>query len=87
MKNDYMYCLNEGSCFHRKGCRRWIGNYTDQEACDEATANRFAIYIDDVDCMNKNGFFDVETLEDGTEWYPTFRFLDRFRLSDGSEIK
>ena len=26
MNKDYMYCDNN-NCIHRRGCKRWIGNY------------------------------------------------------------
>ena len=77
MNTDYTYCLNEGTCIHRRGCKRWIGNYSDDEAIELANSYRDK-YIDDSDCINSHNVYD--------NIMPYF-MLDRFRNSGGSEIK
>jgi len=71
MPVDYPYCKSD-SCIHRRGCRRWIHNYT------------ICVYIenwvDEVECRNENG----EEENDG--YAPGFIHLDRFRYSDGSAM-
>jgi hypothetical protein len=74
MKYDYMYCLNDGTCIHRRGCKRWIGNYTDEEAREESNNNIHG-YIDDGHCMIEDMEYDNVKYE--------FDMLDRFRLSNG----
>ena len=51
MKLDYNYCLNQDSCIHRRGCKRWIGNYTDNEAI--FVADNASDYVDDKSCMSE----------------------------------
>lgn len=55
MNLDYSYCLNQNTCLHRRGCARWIGNYTDEEAI--FVADNVFDYIDDVSCMEN--YFDL----------------------------
>ena len=55
MKLDYSYCLNQDTCIHRRGCKRWIGNYTDEEAI--FVADNVFEYIDDKSCMEN--LFDL----------------------------
>ena len=69
MKTDYTYCLNQDTCIHRRGCRRWVGNYSNEQAKELANSCRDE-YIVDKDCME-------------SEPMP-FALLDRFRGSDGS---
>lgn len=76
MKHDYTYCLSE-DCIHRRGCKRNLSNYTNDEVKQYANECQFATYFE----------------EDGSKGeckeskpYP-FQYLDRFRLSDGSELK
>ena len=78
MNIDYMYCLNQDTCIHRRGCRRWIGNYSNEDAIEESNNNRIG-YINNEHCM----FEDYDN--DNTKL--AFDMLDRFRLSDGTEIK
>ena len=82
MITDYAYCLNQDSCIHRRGCKRWIGNYSNDEAINESNSNRIG-YIDDEECIRD------EDLEDKYgNWIPTaYSMLDRFRYSDGTEMK
>jgi hypothetical protein len=69
MNKDYLYCINDNTCIHRRGCKRWIGNYTDEEAIEESN-NNVNGYVDDYDCMR----VDDEHC---------FDMLDRFRSSIG----
>ena len=78
MKPDYTYCNNENTCIHRRGCKRWIGNYSDDEVKELYTESRFIDEVDDEDCINSNSVYD--------NVMPYF-MLDRFRLSDGSNFK
>jgi len=78
MNKDYSYCTNRGSCIHRRGCKRWIGNYSDEEVKKLYTKNRFVSEVDDTKCVPN--YRDTECEND-------FKFLDRFRFSDGSEMK
>lgn len=55
MKLDYSYCLNQDTCIHRRGCKRWIGNYTDEEAI--FIADNVFEYVDDKNCMEN--LFDL----------------------------
>ena len=59
---------------HRRGCKRWIGNYTDDEAIEESSNNIIG-YIDDYDCMRED--YDYDNIK-----HP-FDMLDRFRSSTG----
>jgi hypothetical protein len=83
MKTDYAYCLNKDSCIHRRGCKRWVGNYTEEEAINESNNNIYG-YINDYDCINGEV---IEMDVTGEPLYMPYIYLDRFRLSDGSEIK
>ena len=74
MKKDYLYCINENTCIHRRGCKRWVGNYTDKEAIEESDNNANG-YVDDYDCMRCDDDYDNVK-------YP-FDMLDRFRSSLG----
>lgn len=79
MKTDYMYCLNQDeSCIHRRGCKRWIGNYTDEEMRELYTKDRFVSEVDESKCIPNYKDKDCQN---------NFEFLDRFRLSDGSNFK
>ena len=78
MKNDYAYCLNEYTCIHRRGCKRWICNYPSDEVKELYTENRFVEEIDESKCLPNYKDKDCEN---------SFEFLDRFRNSDGSETK
>ena len=78
MKNDYVYCVNNGSCIHRRGCRRWIGNYTDREVHELYTKNRFVNEVDESKCIPDYSDVNCDN---------SFIMLDRFRFSDGTEFK
>lgn len=73
MNKDYLYCINQDTCIHRRGCKRWIGNYTDEEAIEEAN-NNIRGYLADESCINSHkrdaGFMP-------------YYMLDRFRSSVG----
>lgn len=75
MKKDYLYCINENTCLHRRGCARWIGNYTDEEAIEVSDSNVNG-YVDDYDCMRSDDEYDNVK-------YP-FDMLDIFRSSLGN---
>ncbi|HEY5631820.1 MAG TPA: hypothetical protein VIR31_06805 [Nitrososphaeraceae archaeon] len=74
MRKDYLYCLNQDTCIHRRGCKRWIGNYTDEEAIEESNNNIHG-YVDDYHCMLED--YDYDNIK-----HP-FDMLDRFRSSLG----
>lgn len=78
MKTNYTYCINKDTCIHRRGCKRWVGNYTKEEAIEESN-NNINGYIDDYDCIHED--FDYDNVK-----YP-YDMLDRFRLSDGTDFK
>jgi len=70
MNSGYIYCLDNHTCIHRRGCKRWFGNYNDDDKAYIITfQNR---YIDENKCINSKP-------------YP-YKGLDRLRLSDGSEF-
>ena len=70
MKKDYTYCLTK-DCIHKIGCKRWIGNYSDDKVKDLYTESRFVDEVDESYCKNSIP-------------YP-YECLDRFRNSDGSK--
>jgi len=73
MKKDYAYCLNKGSCIHRRGCKRWLGNYNYEEVKECSDAEIF-YEVNDKECVPN--YKDVDC-KNG------FGMLDRFRFSDG----
>ena len=75
---NYSYCLNEKSCIHRRGCGRNLINYTGTQVKELYTNSRFIDEIDDKKCVPD--YKDINCKND-------FQHLDRFRLSDGSDIK
>lgn len=77
MNADYTYCLST-ECIHRRGCKRWIGNYTEEEVHKLYSDNRFVHEVDYEDCINSHNVYDGVM--------PYF-MLDRFRLSDGTEME
>lgn len=77
MNIDFAYCLDEGDCIHRRGCKRWIGNYTDEEAKELADSGR-DVYVDDEDCMRED--YEHDNVKHA------FYMLMRFRSSTGEEI-
>ena len=75
MNLDYTYCLNEDTCIHRRGCKRWVGNYPSEEV--KELANSYSDkYLDDEYCMKRHEIDDS---------LMPFNMLDRFRNSDGSD--
>ena len=78
MNKDYIYCADEDICIHRRGCKRWVGNYPNEEVKDFYTKNRFVDEIDITKCIPNYKDKDCEN---------NFQHLDRFRLSDGSPFK
>jgi len=78
MKTDYTYCLNKNTCIHRRGCKRWVGNYTDKEVKELYTLVQFVEEVDETKCIPNYEDVNCDNC---------FNFLDRFRLSDGSEFK
>lgn len=78
MKTDYTYCLVKNECLHRRGCRRWIGNYSEEEVKELYSKCRFVSEVDYEDCINSHNVYDGVM--------PYF-MLDRFRYSDGTEMK
>ena len=70
MNVDYAYC-NSIPCIHRRGCKRWVGNYKD-EAVEELVNSGRDTYVDDKKCITSKPL--------------PYDMLDRFRLSDGSPL-
>lgn len=79
MRTDYIYCFVKNECLHRRGCKRWIGNYSEEEVKELYSKCRFVSEVDYEDCI-------MEDMDYDNVKYP-FDMLDRFRLSDGTEIK
>lgn len=52
MNNDYTACENKKTCIHRRGCRRWLGNYEDDYA--NYMRNQKIQILDDKECMNSH---------------------------------
>lgn len=77
MNKDYSYCANEDTCIHRRGCKRWLGNYESEEVKELYTITRFVDEVDESKCIPN--YEDVHCEND-------FHFLDRFRLSTGEEM-
>lgn len=78
MNKDYTYCLDENKCIHRRDCKRWIGNYLDDEVKKLYADNIFIDEVDFTKCIPNYKDNDCTN---------NFKFLDRFRFSDGSEFK
>ena len=72
-KPDYLYCLNNGSCIHRRGCRRWVGNFSFED--ENKIKAMSSLKVNESGCISN--FSDVNSDN-------SFIMLDRFRLSDGS---
>ena len=76
MKYNYTYCLNGGSCIHRRGCRRWVGNYSlEDENKIKAMSN---LKVDESKCVPNYSDVNCDN---------SFGMLDRFRFSDGTKFK
>ena len=83
MNADYTYCLST-ECIHRRGCKRALCNYTEEQK-NELVATRvgYVSLIVPFDCIEDHGIEDLYG-----NWVPTaYNHIDRFRLSDGTEIK
>ena len=72
MNKDYTYCSTGTECIHRGGCKRWLGNYADDEIKELYADNNLVSHLDSAYCLD-----DIP--------YP-YDSLDRFRLSDGSPL-
>jgi len=68
---EYTYWFNTDTCLHRLGSKRLVGNYSDDEVKELSESGRDS-YVDDSYCLD-----DIPHRYDS---------LDRFRLSDGSEM-
>ena len=77
MNKDYRYCRNQNTCIHRRGCKRWIGNYAYDEAVEEAN-NNIRGYVADDSCIDSH--------KRDTSIMPYY-MLDRFRLSNGEPMQ
>ena len=75
MKNDYTYCLNSESCIHRRGCRRWVGNYSLED--ENKIKAIYNLKVDESKCIPNYSDVNCDN---------SFRLLDRFRFSDGTEF-
>jgi hypothetical protein len=75
MKADYTYCLNNGSCLHRLGCNRYLGNYSDNEVHELYTNHPYISHTDESQCLPD--YLDVNNDN-------SFQLFDRFRYSDGT---
>ena len=73
MKTDYTYCTADSSCLHRRGCRRWVGNYPDKDVVNDPKAS----LVDVKQCIPD--YTDKENTN-------VFGMLDRFRFSTGEEF-
>lgn len=78
MKTDYTYCNNVGTCIHRRGCKRWVGNYPENEVRKLYTEHGFLPEVDDEDCMLED--YEYDNVKHA------YDMLDRFRYSDGTEF-
>jgi len=72
MTTDYIYCKVESECIHRRGCKRWVGNYKDEDMKELNDSNR-AYYLKPEACIE-------------SQPYP-FTLLDRFRFSNGEDFE
>lgn len=52
MKTDYTYCLSD-DCIHRRGCKRWVGNYKDEKRT-KLYQNLSTYYVFDKDCKDNS---------------------------------
>lgn len=69
MKSDYSYCFTV-NCIHRKGCKRWVGNYSDDEVNDMYMEGGSITVIDFTKCVPDSK--DINCTND-------YSLLDRFR--------
>ena len=83
MNTDYTYCLSE-ECIHRRGCRRALCNYTEQQKNDlvEQRCGYVSLLVP-YDCITDH---DIED-KYGNPIPTAYNHLDRFRYSDGSEFE
>jgi len=77
-RENYRYCLSE-DCIHRRGCSRYLSNYSHSfaEKAMRLSDTRATALIEPSECVPNLKDVDCENKYD---------FLDRFRLSDGSEL-
>lgn len=59
MNTDYTYCIIKDECLHRRGCKRWIGSYSDDEVHELYTVKRFVSEISGEECVEN----DFNTLD------------------------
>ena len=83
MNTDYTYCLSE-ECIHRRGCKRALCNYTEQQKNDLVKQRcGYVSLLVPFDCIHDHDLEDKYG-----NWIPTgYNHLDRFRNSDGTEMK
>lgn len=77
MNKDYTYCISD-NCIHRRGCKRNLINYTEQEVKELYTENRFILEVDYNKCIPNLKDINCEN---------NYGLLDRFRYSDGTPLK
>lgn len=83
MNTDYTYCLSE-ECIHRRGCKRALCNYTEEQKNDlvEQRCGYVSLLVP-FDCIHEHDLEDKY----GNLIPTAYNRLDRFRNSDGTEIK
>jgi len=74
--SEYKFCDNKDTCIHRRGCKRWVCNY-----CEDVEAKNG--YVDDYECTIE--YYENDCGDDHIKY--AFDMLDRFRYSDGSEMR
>ena len=75
IRSGYIFCMNDDSCLHRIGCRRFVGNY-DEETQNFIEANAIKT-VDESKCIPNLKDIDCEN---------NYGMLDRFRYSTGEEF-
>lgn len=76
MKTDYKYCKNKGSCVHRRGCLRWVYNFSYLKF-HKTIEDKNTSYVDELKCIPN--LFDINCTN-------SYEYLDRYRLSKGEEF-
>ena len=71
--SDYTYCLNDGDCIHRRGCRRWYRNHL---VANQIKADNTE-FVDEKKCLPDHTNQHCEN---------SYDLLDRFRYSTGKEF-
>lgn len=72
IQKDKKFC-NTKDCIHRRGCRKWLGNYIGTFEPLE--------WINEIECKNEDGE------EDYDGYALAYIHLDRYKYSDGSSMK